>query len=504
MEIRLSDNIVSAKTKQNLPIQSLRTKKSTDSSAQRVSNEQRTSLYDTLLDLVEEFDASGRAEIFRLLLERRSPIPLFLPNGEHHLAVLRLLNKATGNNRTICIGEDVNLLRLVVISCRKKADSKVTELLKEVFNLDSLHREDFARDSITRESMTAEIGLGCVVPLEENQDPVHLLVLNVVGDFHQLWNFIKSFSDYLIIEDATREEERFYRRPQFPSYKGSSSSPGLEGIDSVLVWKQSSDALVSEFQDGSDNYFGFEHLYIRTALCKAFNNHMVSDLLDPTAAHSKTDKKKIKLHLLESLLPGGFKGIECSVSANIKSSIECLQNFSTLRTNVLVLQKSFNEQAKLEEEQAQNRNDEKFQHNTNQLIWKQVALRKERASSVENNHLLGLFLHQLSIKDVNLRVLGFRELEKCLANQSEKALGPLRCEIDKLSIQYAELSQPKSGKNDRLQLISRQLLEAKQQYNTTVVSPEHLWRELSHLYAVNPSKYSKLTKLAYFIYGTVF
>ena len=32
----------------------------------------RISLYDTLLRLLADFDASGRADIFRLLLERRS------------------------------------------------------------------------------------------------------------------------------------------------------------------------------------------------------------------------------------------------------------------------------------------------------------------------------------------------------------------------------------------------------------------------------------------------
>ena len=486
MDIRLSDNN-SVEASKSKSVQSWRSKKS----SVRPANEKGTSLYDTLLNLLGEFDASGRAEIFRLLLERRSPIPLFLPNGEHHLAVLGLLNKTISSDQTVCIGEDINLLRLTVISCRKKADSKVTELLKEVFHLDSLHREDFARNCYTRESITAEIGLGCIIPLAENQAPVHLLVLNVVGDFDLLWDFIQAFSDYLIIEDATNEEERFYRRPQFPGYKGSSNSPGLEGIESVLIWKQSPDALVVDFQEGSDNQFGFEHLHVSTSLCKAFHDLIVLDLLDPDSSHSKMEKKETILHQLEFLLPGELKGIECSVSLNIKSSIENLQKFSSLRSKALVLQKSFNEQAKHEEEQAQNRNDELVRNNMNRLIWQQVALRKERASSVENHPLLSLFLNQLCLEDVNLRVLGFRELEKCLINQSEKAVEQLKPQIKNLSIQFAELSQPKTGQNDRLEEVRKKLLQVKQQYNTTVVSPEHLWRELSHLYAANPSKYSK-------------
>ena len=152
------------------------------------------------------------------------------------------------------------MLRLTVISCRQKEDSKTAELLKEVFHLDSFHREDFSREGFTRESTTAEIGLGCILPQNEKKEPVHLLVLNVVGDFDPLWDFIKGFSDYLIIEDATNEDERFYRRPQFAKCKGSSICLGLEGIDSVLVWKSSTKTMQLE-------------------------------LLDPEAPHSKTTRK---------------------------------------------------------------------------------------------------------------------------------------------------------------------------------------------------------------------
>ena len=258
MDIRLDDcnnNSQPIQTNERQSIQSLRIKKSP-----HPANEFQASLYDTLLDLLKEFDASGRAEIFRLLLERRSAIPLFLPSGEHHLPMLRLLNKTVKSSQTICIGADVTLLRLAVISCRKKKDSKMNELLKEVFHFNSLHRDDFSRRFVTRESVAAELGLGCVLPLAENRDPVHLLVLNVVGDFDLLWDFIKAYSDYIIIEDATNEEERFYRRPQFSNYKGAATFMGLEGIKSVLVWKPSLDALVADYHEGSDHPFGFEHL----------------------------------------------------------------------------------------------------------------------------------------------------------------------------------------------------------------------------------------------------
>lgn len=466
--------------------QSLRTKKSLTASQPSLQN--RISLYDTLLELLEEFDSSGRAEIFRLLLERRSAVPLFLPNGEHHLPMFKLLTK-TGSEHPICLGEDVRLLRLAVISCRKKEDSKTAELLKEVFHIESLHREDFSRNCFTREMTTAEIGLGCVLPQDGKKEPVHLLVLNVVGDFDPLWDFIKGFSDYLIIEDAINEEDCFYQRRQFSKCKGSPNCPGLEGIDSILVWKSSTQSLQADYLEAG-NEFGFGHLQIKTSLCKSFYDNIVTDLLDPKAPHSKSKGKKIMLH--EMTLPIELKGVECSVSFDIKSSVGKVKDFSTLRTEAFLLQKSFNDQAKVEEEQAQNKNDESIKNETERLIQIQKNLRKQNASKVEKHHLLELFLKQLSLKDISIRVLGFRELEKSLAFYSEKAIGPLRTTIDNLSSQYAELSQSsKSSQNDKLDRLKKDLQKAKDVYNTTVVSTEHLWRELSHLYAADPSKYSK-------------
>ena len=284
--------------------------------------------------------------------------------------MLKLLTKSNGGDQPICLGDDVNLLRLTVISCRQKEDSKTAELLREVFHLDSFHREDFSRECFTRESTTAEIGLGCVLPQNENKEPVHLLVLNVVGDFDPLWDFIKEFSDYLIIEDATNEDDCFYQRLQFSKCKGSPGSPGLEGIESVLVWKSSTQALQADYLEAG-NDFRFEHLQIKTSLCKSFYDNIVKDVLDPEAPHLKN--KKIKKMLHQMTLPTELKAVECSVSFDIK----------------------FNNQVetKFEEKQEQIKHDEfSIKNETESQIQLQKNLRKQNTSKVEKHHLLDLFL----------------------------------------------------------------------------------------------------------------
>ena len=153
-----------------------------------------------------------------------------------------------------------------------------------------------------------------------------------------------------------------------------------------------------------------------------------------------------------------------------------------MRTQTFVLQKSFNDQAKLEENKAQNRNDESIKNEMNRLIQQQIALRKGKAPSLVSHPLLQLFVKQLDQQQASSRVLCFREMEKSLAQLSERTIGPLRAKIDQLSSQYAELSQSK-GKGSELERVKNQLQQSKEQYNTTVVSTEHLWRELSHLFA---------------------
>ena len=185
---------------------------------------------------------------------------------------------------------------------------------------------------------------------------------------------------------------------------------------------------------------------------------------------------------LMPLLPDILKGVECSVPSDIKSSVERVEDFANLRTQIFVLQKSFNDQAKLEENKAQNRNDESIKNEMNRLIQQQIALRKGKAPSLVSHPLLQLFVKQLDQQQASSRVLCFREMEKSLAQLSERTIGPFRAKIDQLSSQYAELSQSK-GKGSELERVKNQLQQSKEQYNTTVVSTEHLWRELSHLFA---------------------
>lgn len=191
-----------------------------------VSNKEVTSnMYETLLQLINEFDAAGTAEIFRLLLERRIAIPLFLPDSKkHYLSLLRHITLPDG----IRLGEDKTLMRVAVISCRQRKESQTTEILKNLFHVESVHSHDLSNGCNLSKTSIAEIGNGFVLPSGPGREKgQQVLVLHVIGDFKSLWPFLYHFADCLLIEDSTVEEESFcptfLKKEEETSTSGSSS-----------------------------------------------------------------------------------------------------------------------------------------------------------------------------------------------------------------------------------------------------------------------------------------
>jgi hypothetical protein len=174
-------------------------------------NKQNYSVYDALLRLIDEFDATGIAEIYRLLLERRTAIPLFVPQSKKHFLSLLGHISLPGIDNT-SLGEEKSLFRIAVISCRQRNQSQTCDILKSVFNIDSLHSHDFTTRNISSENMLAEIGCGCILTDEGcgSQTVQNVLVVHIIGDFRPLWSFLRRFADCYLIEDSTVDSEKFF------------------------------------------------------------------------------------------------------------------------------------------------------------------------------------------------------------------------------------------------------------------------------------------------------
>ena len=165
------------------------------------------------------------------------------------------------------LGDDVTLM-MAVISCREKHRSQTTEILKEVFKIESLHREDYSKRNLTALPSAAEIGLG-YVSLSRVE---HFLVLHVTGDFEPLWDFVIEFCDYLIVEDSPDEKDAFRQLQEIKSKRLTSKQLKDK---SVVIWEPSTYELNDAVIDNED----FSYYSIQSAIGTQLYNCLASDIL---------------------------------------------------------------------------------------------------------------------------------------------------------------------------------------------------------------------------------
>ena len=307
---------------------------SKDGNQKNVSNDSsKKSLYDTLLQLIDEFDASGIAETVRLLLERRTAIPLFVPQSKNHF--LNLFRHITLPGISNTMGEDESLLRVAVISCRQRKQSQTCEILKNLFNIESIHRQDLSTGSVsTNTSLLAEIGYGCVLTegSSSSEKVLNVLVVHVIGDFRPLWSFLQSFTDYLLIEDSTIEKESFplsLMNKRKTNIKLEKNNLGLDDFPYVCVWKPTFEEMIVEMR--TKDKFGFRHLYIEGQLpgeTLDFLKSAVAEMAANEMSAKSQPKKRLMLREMSLILGDEkYSALECISPKKVISTLNSFKYF---------------------------------------------------------------------------------------------------------------------------------------------------------------------------------
>ena len=439
------------------------------------SKETFTCLYDALLNLIDQFDASGTAEIFRLLLERRSAIPLFHPQSKkHYLNLLKhIALPGVGN-----MGEDQTLMRFAVVSCRNRNESQTSEILKSLFHIDSVHCYDFKNGNVTSLPLTVEIGCGCL--LMENsgsKKTQNVLVAHVIGDFKSLWPFLLQFADHLIIEDATTEKQNFCH--SFLEEENHQLSTEISSVDAklgkipfVCIWKPTLGATRWKMKKASDK-LTFRHLEIEGQLGEKTINAMRS--LVAFATHNEKQKsasERLCLYQIpifedfSSILPEKLSEVERDIAVIIPNLQHVKKEFR--------LQKNYKEQAKHGEAKCEHRLDEEKVLKEDAEIKRCRDQRRADARQLGDHPVLRLLLKLLTIEDSCVRVMAVRLLEKVLDERNQRELLPKQLEVRRLYVEKQSTQE-----RDVLEALNRARIDC----NESVLNIEYLWRELSHLYS---------------------
>jgi hypothetical protein len=467
----------------------------------------KTSVYDTLLQLIDEFDATGAAEIFRLLLERRTAIPLFVPDSrKHHLNLFRHITIPGVNTR---LGEDQSLFRVAVISCCQRNVSQTTEIMNSVFNVQSVHRQDLSTGSLSSNPLIAEIGVGCLV-IEATSKTAkkvqHVLVIHVIGEFRPLWKCLQHFVSYLLVEDSTIEEERFCH--MFPkdeettSTKHPATALGLDAFNFSCVWTPSMGEMSHEFAVSGNGFRLRVEGQLRGETLSLFKD-TVSAASEMAIQSNCTTSQELKmLHEIPVLIEESYSPLECVSPSEIKlSDIQSVRNLGDVKKFEFLLQKYYLKRAKIEEAKVEHRLNNEMVAQFEDEIRKVKETIRSQTVRVQNHPLLKVFLQILEKEDSCSRVLSFGLLENELAKRGEQELGPLLKKVQELSTLYAESLSNAVRETGIVSKLKNDLNSAKTELIDSALNVEHLWRELSHLYTdMEPEKRSpsiqKIPRLA--------
>jgi hypothetical protein len=391
----------------------------------------KTSVYDTLLQLIDEFDATGAAEIFRLLLERRTAIPLFVPDSrKHHLNLFRHITIPGVNTR---LGEDQSLFRVAVISCCQRNVSQTTEIMKSVFNVQSVHRQDLSTGSLSSNPLIPEIGVGCLV-IEATSKTAkkvqHVLVIHVIGEFRPLWKCLKHFVSYLLVEDSTIEEEHFCH--MFPkdeettSTKHPATTLGLDAFNFSCVWTPSMGEMSHEFAVTGNGLRLRVEGQLRGETLSLFKDTVSAASEMVIQSNCTTSQEKKMLHEIPVLIEEAYSPLECvSPSAVHWSDCRFVQHLGDVKKFEFLLQKYYLKRAKIEEAKVEHRLNNEMVAQFEDEIMKVKETIRSQTVRVQHHPLLKVFLQILEKEDSCSRVLFFCLLEKELAKRGEQELGHL-------------------------------------------------------------------------------
>ena len=170
----------------------------------------------------------------------------------------------------------------------------------------------------------------------------------------------------------------------------------------------------------------------------------------------------------------------------IKSTVRG-QNFSKLRSDELKLQKEFVAEAEYSRKQREDKSSVATQETLRRAINDCRQKRTELALSVEQHSLIQCFVSILSHPVEYQRALRIVEFTQQIDIHSRRALQ----DIIERKNQAFDNYNPNSPDSTATQAY----LEARRSYVDNIVSIEHLWREISHLYATNPRRFRGISNI---------
>jgi hypothetical protein len=437
-----------------------------------------TSAFEILVQLLTSSDLFAQVALFQLLLEQRFSVPLVVPyvntfhksqrpkgqqviNGFSHLAqALDYVQVRLANQEILSIAEDTNLPRIVFVSNRTVPSCRETpHMASEVLSCQFVSKH--SKDDL-REGPTVEIGVGFLAaPSDQLRKNRPCLVLCVWGHHSQLGEFLNKVADVVIVETEQLDHE-----------KTSFNLPWVAGNSNIDVVRWNIDSK------------GKGHKIINK---ERKHVHMWGSFKDLTEHIAKYLGKVITSNRFKGSYGGATTLEECLIQIRPWSQ----GTFIPYRLDLgatkfegvkecLLLQKSFNREADNYFQSLRLRGQQvEFKRRTSG-IQQEKKYRESIAKEINNLPIIGLFIQLLKEGHEVNRKIGIVDLQLTINKELHFTLENAAKKVD--------LAFEASQQNPEDSELKRNYYFAKQEHVDQMLSLEHLWRELSHIFAANPSQ----------------
>lgn len=431
--------------------------------------------YDALIQLLDTSDVLSQVELFRLLFERRSPVPIITasrsyPPFFYYVKPLTFANVKLSTENYCNLGSNTTLFRVAIISIRNLNQSENVEFLKQVFACNSLAPSSISSlTCLSEKSCIAEIGVGFCPKIEDERDDNQsaaryneVLVLHVIGDYTSIFSYIHEFADLIIVESHSDSCNDY--KPSIP----------VRDSQTVIIWKSATIA--------REPYVSDEHyICLESTIAQALPHihAFIDDLTNQTDFKhriSMQDMKHPTLYEVDSIN-------WISVEEDVKK-----QDYFKLRTCELQLQQLFVQEVEHLRSKIKTQTTYAERETADHSVRECQQRRRQLAPTMYNHSLIKCFVGILSQNDEQVRTVGICQFVKHLDFYSKDALQKLSKDQEDAHIELNSDSQNKVKRDA--------YYEAKRIYASSLVTIEHLWRELSHIYVSNPKRYANLPYLA--------
>ncbi|OQR81129.1 hypothetical protein ACHHYP_16720 [Achlya hypogyna] len=411
---------------------------------------------DALLQLQGSLTPAARAEVHRLLLDRRFLVPFLVSFSatkfQSEATALGLVETFIGNRR-VSLMDDSACMRVAVVSKRPTKSSATKDWISGVFHVNSVHCLDRTHgNNVTTAATVAELGWGF---LDRHTVHTPVMVLHVVGDYKPLLPFIHQFADALIVDSGGSEDK-------------TATLPG----GCVIYWCHGDE---DEFE-----YLDADNLYGISLCCPitVSHNHITDFLLDEVTI----DEARSPVGML--VVPRVVLPVE-SVPLTAADAFQ-RTDFVSLRSKDFELQQLFVQQASLTIALEREVNGP----NRQVLLQKIQSLEVRRASGVRvvrRHPLLRYFMDVLQLQDAGLREIMVIDLERRLAENCDDISRGAR-DVYRQAREVLNKTETTATR--------RAYAAALDNWSLVVTGIEHLWRELSHVFASDPNHNGHLPQLA--------